>query len=56
MPVELTPEEIAMLIEGLDHYKTRVAFTKGGDYAAKTAKLQQADALAEKLQAAARPA
>jgi hypothetical protein len=53
MQVDLQPDEIEMLIEGLDHYKTRIAFTKGGDYAAKTAKLQKADDLADKLRAAA---
>jgi hypothetical protein len=53
MHIEFTGDEIAILLEGLDYYKTKIAFQKGGgSYEEKTARLQQADEIAEKLRGA----
>ena len=52
MQVELTPEEIESLLEGLDYFKTKIAYTKGDTYAEKTEKLLRAEALEQKLRRA----
>jgi hypothetical protein len=50
MQVDLDPEEIEVLIEGLDYYKTKVAYVKGsGTYAEKTEKLKFAEVIEQKL-------
>ena len=49
MPLELSSAELEIIIEGLDYYKTKHAFTKGGSYEEKTEKLRQADLIEEKL-------
>jgi hypothetical protein len=50
MQVDLDPDEIEVLIEGLDYYKTKVAYVKGsGTYAEKTEKLKFAEAIEQKL-------
>jgi hypothetical protein len=53
MKVDLEPDEIETLIEGLDCYKTKVSFTKGRSYAEKTEKLKWAEAIEQKLRKAA---
>jgi hypothetical protein len=53
MQVDLEPDEIETLIEGLDCYKTKVSFTKGRTYAEKTEKLKWADEIEHKLRKAA---
>jgi hypothetical protein len=55
MTVDLSPAELAVLIEGLDFWKTKVAFTKGLPYAEKTAKIVAAEALEQKLKSALPP-
>jgi hypothetical protein len=52
MPPDLTPAEIEILLEGLDYWKTKVAYVKGDTYAEKTAKLVTAEAIEKKLRAA----
>ena len=52
MPLELSPAEIEILIEGLDYYKTKIAYVKGDAYAEKTEKLMKAEALEQKLRLA----
>ena len=52
MPLELSPEEIETLIEGLDYYKTKIAYVKGATYAEKTERLMKAEALEQKLRRA----
>lgn len=52
MQVDLDPDEIKTLIEGLDYYKTKVAYVKGDSYAEKTEKLKRAEAIEQKLRAA----
>jgi hypothetical protein len=52
MHVDLEPEEIEALLEGLDYLKTKVAYVKGGTYAEKTAKLFKVEALEQKLRRA----
>lgn len=52
MQVDLEPDEIDTLIEGLDCYKTKVSFKKGTTYAEKTEQLQWADAIEAKLRMA----
>ena len=42
MHVELEPEEIELLIEGLDCLKTKIAFTKGLASAEKNEKIREA--------------
>ena len=49
MHVELEPEEIEALIEGLDCLKTKIAFTKGLSPAEKNEKISKADSLQQKL-------
>jgi hypothetical protein len=52
MLVELEPDEIDALLEGLDYLKTKISYTKGDSYATKTAKLLKAEALEQKLRRA----
>ena len=49
MHVELEPEEIESLLEGLDCLKTKIAFTKGLTPTEKKARLIKAEALELKL-------
>jgi hypothetical protein len=49
MHIDLDPEEIEALIEGLDYLKTKIAYTKGPTYAEKTAELHKVEALEQKL-------
>jgi hypothetical protein len=49
MLIDLEPEEIEALIEGLDYLKTKIAYTKGPTYAEKTDKLLKAEALEQRL-------
>ena len=49
MHVELEPDEIESLIEGLDCLKTKIAFTKGLTPDEKNEKIIAAEALAQKL-------
>jgi hypothetical protein len=49
MHVELEPDEIESLIEGLDCLKTKIAFTKGLTPAEKNEKMIKAQALEQKL-------
>jgi hypothetical protein len=49
MHVELEPEEIEALIEGLDYLKTKIAYVKGPTYAEKTERLQKVEAIEQKL-------
>jgi hypothetical protein len=49
MHVELEPEEIKSLIEGLDCFKTKIAFTKGLSPAEKNEKIRKAETLERKL-------
>jgi hypothetical protein len=49
MRVELEPEEIESLVEGLDCLKTKIAFTKGLSAAEKNARMVKAEALERKL-------
>jgi hypothetical protein len=49
MQVDLEPEEIAALVEGLDYLKTKIAYTKGLTYAEKTEKLLKVEAIEQKL-------
>jgi hypothetical protein len=53
MQVDLNADEIETLIEGLDYYKTKVAYVNGsGTYAEKTEKLMRAEAIEQKLRQA----
>jgi hypothetical protein len=52
MNVELEPDEIESLIEGLDCLKTKIAFTKGLTPTEKNEKMIKADALELKLRQA----
>jgi hypothetical protein len=45
MHVDLEPEEIAAIIEGLDYLKTKIAYTKGLAYAETTEKLLKVEAI-----------
>jgi endonuclease III-like uncharacterized protein len=49
MQIDLDADEIETLIEGLDYYKTKVAYVKGDSYAEKTEKLKRAEAIEQKL-------
>jgi hypothetical protein len=49
MHVELEPDEIEFLIEGLDCLKTKIAFTKGLKPSEKNDKINKAQALEQKL-------
>jgi hypothetical protein len=49
MRLELDPDEIEALLEGLDCLKTKIAFTKGPSPAAKNAKILKVQALEQKL-------
>jgi hypothetical protein len=49
MHVELEPDEIESLIEGLDCLKTKIAFTKGLTRTEKNEKIIKAEALELKL-------
>jgi endonuclease III-like uncharacterized protein len=50
MQIDLDADEIETLIEGLDYYKTKVAYVKGsGTYAEKTEKLKRAEMIEQKL-------
>jgi len=49
MYVDLEPEEIEALLEGLDCLKTKIAYVKGASYEEKTEKLVKAEALELKL-------
>jgi hypothetical protein len=49
MHVELEPDEIESLIEGLDCLKTKIAFTKGITATEKNEKIIKVDALELKL-------
>jgi endonuclease III-like uncharacterized protein len=49
MQIDLDADEIETLIEGLDYYKTKVAYVKGDTYAEKTEKLKRAEAIEQKL-------
>ena len=52
MEIELSAEEFATLMAGLDHVKSKIAFTKGTSYAEKTARLRQIEAIEQKLEEA----
>ncbi len=52
MHVDLEPEEIETLLEGLEYLKIRIAYVKGATYAEKTEKLVGAEALELKLRRA----
>jgi hypothetical protein len=49
MQVELKPDEIESLIEGLDCLKTKIAFTKGPTPPDKNEKISKVEALELKL-------
>ncbi len=55
MTIDLDAAEIETLIEGLDYWKTKVAYVKGDSYAEKTAKLVMAEELEQKLRSAIPP-
>ena len=56
MPIDLEPDEIEALIEGLDCLKTKIAFVnRRATYEEKTAKLAKAEALEMKLRRALTP-
>jgi hypothetical protein len=50
MQIDLEPNDVEVLLEGLDYVKTRIAFKKGGgSYDEKTARIRELDALEQKL-------
>jgi hypothetical protein len=49
MKIELEPEEIEALVEGLDCLKTKIAFVKGPKAAEKNEKLKKLEALEKRL-------
>lgn len=50
MQIDLEPNDVEVLLEGLDYVKTRIAFKKGvGSYEEKTARIRELDALERKL-------
>ncbi len=52
MQIELEPEELDSILEGLDCLKTKIAFVKGATYAEKTARLATVEALEQKVRRA----
>jgi hypothetical protein len=52
MQVDLEPDEVESLIEGLDCLKTKIAFTKGLSPTEKKQKIIKAEALEQRLRQA----
>jgi len=49
MQVDLNSDEIALIVEGLDCLKTKIAFTKGLAVAEKNERLRKAEALEQRV-------
>jgi hypothetical protein len=49
MHIELEPDEVESLMEGLDCLKTKIAFTKGLASTEKNERIRNIDALEQKL-------